>query len=208
VVKKGILVVVSGFSGAGKGTLLKKLIAEHENYALSVSMTTRSKREGEVDGRDYHFVSRDEFEERIAAAGFVEHATYVGNYYGTPTDYMEKMLAVGKNVLLEIEIQGALQVKKKCPEALLLFITPPNVTELKRRLIKRGTESEEVVRKRLHRACEEVDGVEEYDFIVINDDLDECVRDLHGIITAARFAPTRIKDFIQTIKEELLELEC
>ena len=201
--RKGILVVVSGFSGAGKGTLMKKLVAEYDRYALSISMTTRKPREGEVDGREYYFVSHERFEEVIAADGLIEYATYVDNYYGTPVEYVEKQLSAGKDVILEIEIQGALKVKDKFPSALLLFVMPPSIAELRRRLEKRGTETGEVIEKRIKRASEEAEGIEKYDYIVINDDLDKCVVRLHEIITAAHSTPLRNHDFIEKLRQEL-----
>ncbi|MBO5987816.1 MAG: guanylate kinase [Lachnospiraceae bacterium] len=201
--KKGILMVISGFSGAGKGTLIKKLLENYDNYALSVSMTTRQPREGEQDGREYFFVTREKFEKTIAESGLIEYATYCDNYYGTPKAWVEEQLAAGKDVILEIEIQGALQIKEKFPESLLLFVTPPDAAELKRRLEGRGTETAEVIAKRLSRAYEESEGMDAYDYIVINDDLMQCVRELHAMIEAARKEPVRRKDFIARIKEEM-----
>lgn len=201
--RNGILVVVSGFSGAGKGTLMKKLVSEYESYALSISMTTRKPRAGEQDGREYFFVSRERFLEVIAADGLIEYASYVDNYYGTPVEYVEKELAVGKDVILEIEIQGALKVKEKFPSALLLFVMPPSIEELRNRLLKRGTETGEVIEKRLKRAGEEAEGIEHYDYIVINDDLNACVIRLHEIITAAHAAPSRNQTFINKLRKEL-----
>lgn len=201
--KKGILMVISGFSGAGKGTVVKKLLQNYDNYALSISMTTRAPREGEQDGREYFFVSRESFEETIEKNGLIEYATYCENYYGTPRAYVEEQLSAGKDVILEIEIQGALQIKERFPESLLLFITPPNAPELKRRLEGRGTETGEVIAKRLSRAYEESEGMDAYDYIVINDDLEQCVRELHAMIEAARNEPVRRKEFIARIREEM-----
>ena len=195
--------VISGFSGAGKGTLIKKLLENYDNYALSVSMTTRQPREGEQDGREYFFVTREKFEKTIAESGLIEYATYCDNYYGTPKAWVEEQLAAGKDVILEIEIQGALQIKEKFPESLLLFVTPPDAAELKRRLEGRGTETAEVIAKRLSRAYEESEGMDAYDYIVINDDLMQCVRELHAMIEAARNEPVRRKDVIARIKEEM-----
>lgn len=200
---KGILMVVSGFSGAGKGTLMKKLLETYDNYALSVSMTTRRPREGERDGIEYFFSTKEDFEKEIKEGGLIEYAKYCDNYYGTPKAYVEEQLAAGKDVILEIEIQGALKIKNQFPEALLLFVTPPSIAELERRLIGRGTESEEVIGKRLFRATEEAQGIEAYDYLVINDDLERCVEEIHGIVKAARNAPFRNKEFIMQIKEEL-----
>lgn len=204
---KGILIVVSGFSGAGKGTLMKKLLQTYDNYALSVSMTTRSPREGEREGVEYFFVSKEQFEQKIARDGFVEYAKYCDNYYGTPRAYVEEQLEAGKDVILEIEIQGALKVKEKYPESLLLFVTPPNAKELERRLVGRGTETKEVIRKRLCRASEESEGIEAYDYIVVNDNLERCAEEIHGLVNAARNVPIRRKEFIKEIREELKEFQ-
>lgn len=200
---KGILIVVSGFSGAGKGTLMKRLLADYDNYALSISMTTRAPREGEVHGREYFFTDKENFEKTIAENGLIEYATYCGNYYGTPREYVEQQLAAGKDVILEIEIQGALKVKEKFPECLLLFVTPPNAKELERRLVGRGTETAEVIANRLSRAAEESEGIEAYDYLIINDNLDECVKQLHNIVMNAHYAPVRSAEFIEQIREEL-----
>ncbi len=200
---KGILIVVSGFSGAGKGTLMKKLVQEYDNYALSVSATTRAPRDGEEDGREYFFLSKEDFERKIEQNGLIEYACYCGNYYGTPRDYVEKQLDAGRDVILEIEIQGALKVRKQFPTSLLLFVMPPSVQELKRRLTGRGTETAEVIEKRMVRAAEEAEGIEEYDYIVVNDDLETCVRELHEIIVAAHNTPYRNEEFIEKIREEL-----
>ena len=201
--QKGILIVISGFSGAGKGTLVKALLQKYDTYGLSISMTTRQPRAGEVDGREYFFVSKEKFEQVIAENGLVEYACYCDNYYGTPREYVENQLAAGKNVILEIEIQGALKIKERFPESLLIFITPPNGDELKRRLEGRGTEDAEVIAKRLARAEEESEGIEAYDYIVVNDNLETCVEELHQIVKAARAVPVRREAFIKEIREEL-----
>lgn len=203
--RKGILIVVSGFSGAGKGTLMKKLMETYDNYALSISMTTRQPREGETDGKEYFFVTKEEFLKKVSEDGLIEHAVYCENYYGTPKEYVEKQLEAGKDVILEIEIQGALKVKEKFPAALLLFVMPPSAEQLEKRLRGRGTETEENISKRLHRAREEAEGIENYDFIVINDDLESCVRQMHSIIEAAHYAPERNVEFINGIRKELQE---
>ncbi len=200
---KGILIVLSGFSGAGKGTLMKELLKTYDNYALSISMTTRNPRPGEEDGREYFFSTREAFEEKIAQNGLIEYAEYCGNYYGTPRDYVERMLEEGKDVILEIEIQGMRKVKKMFPQMLSLFVTPPSAAELERRLRGRGTETEEVIRKRLGRASEESCGVEDYDYIVINDRLEECVKEIHGIVQAAKRSSGRNMEFINQIRDEL-----
>mgnify|MGYP000837785555 CR=1 FL=1 len=170
---KGILMVISGFSGAGKGTLVKKLLSEYDNYALSISMTTRQPREGEEDGREYFFRTREQFEENIAKNGFIEYAQYCGNYYGTPKAYVEEQMQAGKDVILEIEIQGALKVKEKFPDTLLLFVTPPSAEELKSRLVGRRTETMDVIEFRMNRAKEEALEMDQYDYLIINDDLQE-----------------------------------
>lgn len=204
--RKGILIVVSGFSGAGKGTLMKELVSSYDNYALSISMTTRNPRPGEVEGREYFFVSKETFEEKINRNGFVEYACYCDNYYGTPREYVEKQLEEGKDVILEIEIQGAMKVKEKFPTALMLFVMPPSAEELKRRLEGRGTESAEVITQRLKRASEEAEGIEEYEFIVINDKLEECVKEMHSLIMAAHDTPDRNQEFIDNMRKELKAL--
>lgn len=202
---EGILIVVSGFSGAGKGTLMKKLVEDYDGYALSISATTREPRKGEEDGREYFFLSREQFEQKIADNALIEYAEYCGNYYGTPRDYVESELAKGHDVILEIEIQGALKIREQYPDALLLFVSTPGAKELRRRLSGRGTETEEVIDKRLRRAAQEAEGIEEYDYIVINDNLETCVKELHEIIDAAHHAPERNREFIEKMRRELME---
>lgn len=200
---RGILVVVSGFSGAGKGTLMKRLMEKYDNYALSVSATTRDPRPGEEHGREYFFHTKKEFEELILEDALIEYAQYVDNYYGTPKAYVEKQLNMGKDVILEIEIQGALKVKKKMPNTLLLFVTPPSAEELKRRLVNRGTESMEVIESRLSRASEEAEGMSEYDYILINDVIEDCVDNMHNIIQSQHDAVKNRQEFIKEITEEI-----
>ena len=208
--KRGILIVVSGFSGAGKGTVMKRLMEKYsDDYALSISMTTRNPRDGEVDGQHYFFVSREQFEENIGKGGFIEHAQYCGNYYGTPRDYVEKQLMAGKNVILEIEIQGALLVKEKFPDTLLLFVSPPSAVELKKRLVGRGTESMEQIKARLERAVEEAPIMDSYDYIVLNDVVEDCVDKIHEVVGMAKCSADRNREFIEMMKNELKELnEC
>lgn len=201
--QKGVLIVLSGFSGAGKGTLVKALLKKYDEYALSVSMTTRAPREGERDGIEYFFTTRERFEETIVQNGLIEYALYCGNYYGTPKAYVEEQLAAGRNVILEIEIQGALKIKEKFPDSLLIFVTPPSADELKRRLEGRGTETPEVIARRLARASEESEGIEAYDYIVVNDKLEDCVEELHRLVEASRKAPVRSQELINEIREEL-----
>ena len=161
----GVLAVISGFSGAGKGTLMKALLEKYDNYALSISATTRNPREGEVDGREYFFVTEDRFKEMMEQDALIEYAQYVNHYYGTPKEYVLSQMEQGKDGLLEIEIQGAVKVKERFPEAILIFVMPPNAEELKRRLIGRGTESMDVINARLRRAVEEAEGMDSYDYI-------------------------------------------
>ena len=201
--KKGILIVVSGFSGAGKGTIMKELLKRYDNYALSVSATTRKPRPGEEEGEAYFFKTTDEFEKMIAKDELIEYAKYVENYYGTPRVYVEEQLKAGKDVILEIEIQGALKVKKKFPHTLLLFVTPPTASELRRRLVNRGTEEEDVIEYRIGRAKEEAEGMEQYDYLIINDRLEECVEEVHRIIEGEHRRSFRSQEFIEKMKREL-----
>ena len=201
--QQGILAVVSGFSGAGKGTIMKALLEKHDNYALSISATTRKPREGEVHGREYFFLSVEEFEELIEKDQLIEHARYVSNYYGTPRSYVEEKMAEGKDVILEIEIQGALKVKEKFPETLLVFIVPPTAEELKKRLIGRGTETMELIETRMARAVEEAEVMDAYDYILVNETVDKAVEDLHNLIQSQHMKADNNKDRIQKMKEEL-----
>ena len=202
--QQGILAVVSGFSGAGKGTLMKALLEKHDNYALSISATTRKPREGEVHGREYFFLTVEEFEDLIAKDQLIEHARYVSNYYGTPRSYVEEKMAEGKDVILEIEIQGALKVKEKFPETLLIFVVPPSAEELKKRLIGRGTETMEVIEQRMKRATEEAEEMDSYDYILVNDDLDKAVEDLHNLIQSQHMQASCNAELIKTMKEDLM----
>lgn len=203
---KGILTVVSGFSGAGKGTIMKELMEKYSDiYALSISATTREPRPGETNGKEYFFVTREEFEAMIKREELIEYAQYVNNYYGTPRNYVSEQLENGKDVILEIEIQGALKVKEKFPNTLLLFISPPNAAELKKRLEGRGTEDAATISSRLSRAWQEAQGVEHYDYFVINDVLEDCVKDVHTIIQSEHARVFRNQELIDTIKNELKE---
>lgn len=201
--QQGILLVVSGFSGAGKGTLMKALLEKYNNYALSISATTRGPRAGEVHGREYFFKTKEEFEEMIAWDALIEYACYVGNYYGTPRAYVEEQMALGKDVILEIEIQGARKIKEKYPEAVLLFVSPPSAKELKNRLIGRGTESLEVIENRLSRAAEEAVGIEEYDYFVVNDKIEACVEQVHQIMQSEHTKVFRRTALVNQIKAEV-----
>ena len=206
--EKGILIVVSGFSGAGKGTLMKALLEKYpEDYALSISATTRNPREGEVNGREYFFLTKEDFEKKIANGELIEYAKYVENYYGTPRDYVEEKLNEGKDVILEIEIQGALKVKEAFPDTLLLFVTPPTAAELKDRLVGRGTETMDVIESRMSRACEEAEGMDQYDYLIVNDDLNRCVEEMHRIIRGEHHRSSRNAKFMKNIKEDLNSLK-
>ena len=205
--QQGILAVVSGFSGAGKGTLMKELLKRYDNYALSISATTRSPREGEADGREYFFISQERFQQMIEEDRLIEYAQYVNHYYGTPKDYVMQQMAQGKDVILEIEIQGALKVKKRFPDALLLFVTPPSAEELCRRLVGRGTETLEVINARLRRAAEEASGMEAYDYLLINDEIDRCVEEMHNLIQLQHRRTAFHLDFLNHMREELRHLD-
>ena len=200
--KKGILIVVSGFAGSGKGTIMKELTKRYDNYRVSVSATTRKPRPMEEDGRDYFFKTKEEFEKMIDKGELLEYAEYVGNYYGTPRAFVEETLNSGKDVILEIEYMGAFKVKAKFAEAVLVFISPPSVEEVYNRLKKRGTETEDVIRKRLVRGKEEAEIINKYDYLIINDDLEECIEDIHNTIQSAKNAIRQNNDFIgEMIKE-------
>lgn len=211
---KGKLVVVSGFSGAGKGTLMKALMAQYgDEYALSVSATTRSPRPGETDGVDYFFVTKERFQQMITDNQLIEYAQYVDNYYGTPKAYVQQQLELGKNVILEIEIQGALKIKEQFPETVLMFVTAPDAQILRNRLVGRGTETDDVIMARMSRACEESQGIENYDYLVINDTVEHGVQVIHHLICDERRGCTeqnaeyRVSaniDLINNIKDELV----
>lgn len=199
---RGVLAVVSGFSGAGKGTVMKRLMEKYHNYALSVSVTTRDPREGEQHGREYFFHSNEEVEEMIRNDQLLEYARYVDHYYGTPRSYVEDRLNEGKDVILEIEIQGAMQIKEKVPEAVLIFITPPSMEELKNRLVGRGSEEPDVIASRLRRASEEAKGIEKYDYLLVNDQVDDCADELHEIIMSEHLRTQRNSELINRIQRE------
>ena len=201
--KKGNLVIISGFSGAGKGTVVKGLMARYDCYALSVSATTRAPREGEVNGREYFFKTREEFEKMIRQDALYEYAQYVSNFYGTPKAYVQEQLDAGKDVILEIEVQGALKVKEKNPKALLLFVTPPSAEELKKRLQGRGTETEEVINERMRRAADESELMDRYEYLVINDQLEKCVEEVHQLIQRERFRMDQNQDMVTKLQNEL-----
>lgn len=205
--KQGMLIVVSGFSGVGKGTAVKELVKKY-GYSLSISATTRAPREGEADGREYFFKTVEEFESLIAEDGFIEYARYVENYYGTPRAFVEGELAAGKDVILEIEVDGALQIKKQYKDAILIFISAASATELKERLAGRGTESEDVIQKRMKRAIDECKSIPSYEYFVINRNgqLDRCVDEIHAIVTAKSMELGLWEDDIVAIQNELMEM--
>lgn len=189
-IEKGRLIVVSGPSGAGKSTVVFKAINGRDKMCFSTSVTSRKPRPGEVDGREYFFIDAEKFEQMVRNDELLEHAVYVGNYYGTPRKYVEDKLADGDSVFLDIEVQGARQVKEKMPDAIMIFLIPPSLGELKKRLESRGTETEETIKGRLARAREEYAEADFYDYIVVNDDIDAAANELLSILTAekCRFA--------------------
>ena len=205
--QQGILIIISGFAGVGKGTLVKRLVQKYDRYALSISMTTRAPRPGEENGREYFFVTKEDFEGQIKENGLIEYASYCGNYYGTPRAYVEEQMAQGKDIILEIEIQGAMKVKERFPNAVLVYVLPPSAAELESRLRGRATESEEKIHERLRRAAAESEGLEQYDYVIVNDDLDACEQELHGILCAAHYTPKQNVPFINELRNELKKFE-
>lgn len=195
---KGMLIVVSGPSGCGKGTVLAEIL-KSDRIFYSVSATTRSPRPGETDGVNYYFLTKEKFEKLIEEDGMLEYASYCGNYYGTPKKPVEDMLEQGKHVILEIEVQGAMKVMEKCPEAVFVFILPPSLKELERRLNKRGTEAEDVIKKRLSEAAGEIKQAYKYNYAVINGELEKAVDDLKAIIRAEELKSTNFKNNIDEV---------
>lgn len=184
--KKGLLILLSAPSGTGKGAVIKKLIEKDDNIKYSISATTRSPRCNEVDGVNYFFVSREEFEKMIINKELIEWDEYVGNYYGTPKKFIEKMTAEGKDVILEITVEGALNVKEMWPDSVMIFLLPPNMEELRKRISGRNTENESTINKRMQKAESELEYVSHYEYVVINDDLEIAVEEVHGIVKAER----------------------
>lgn len=197
--KKGQLIVVSGPSGVGKGTVLKEYLNSRDGIAYSVSATTRQPRPGEENGIHYYFLSREEFERTAAEGGMLEYASYNGNYYGTPKAPVEQQRNQGNDVVLEIEVQGALQVKKSCPDALLIFVAPPSFEELKNRLTGRQTEDAKTVENRLNIARQELKCAGEYDYIIVNDTVEQAVQRLGQIISANRYNKNNMKEFLNEV---------
>lgn len=202
--ERGLLIVLSGPSGVGKGTVRKAIFDSEDNdFQYSISMTTRKKRIGEVEGVDYYFRTREEFEELIASGEMLEYAEYVGNYYGTPLPYVQKTLDEGKDVFLEIEVQGALQVKEKVPDGVFIFLTPPDLAELRSRITGRGTDSIEVIDERMRVAREEIEMMALYDYAVVNDEVPKAVQRIKEIISSEHFRVTRVIGKYRKMLEEL-----
>ena len=200
------IVIISGYSGCGKGTVIKRMMDKYGNYAFSVSMTTRDPRDQEIDGVHYHFVTNERFEKMIDQAGFLEYAGYTDNYYGTPSAFVHENLAAGRDVLLDIEVQGAMQIREKIPEAILIFVSTPTAAELENRLVSRGTETPARVSKRLKRAVEESTEIWRYDHFVINDTVEEAADMINGIIREGAAAPLPSREFMETFTKELIEI--
>ena len=199
--KRGMLIVLSGPSGVGKGSVRKEIFSqEGNNFDYSISMTTRQMRPGEVNGKDYYFVSKEEFEKEIADGGMLEYAQYVDNYYGTPLKYVNEMLDAGKDVFLEIEVKGAMQVREKVSDGLFIFLTPPDLMELRQRIINRGTDDLETIDKRMEKAKDEIEMMQNYDYAVVNDEVTKAAEKIKTIIRAERW---RVKRFLPDYKKQL-----
>ena len=202
--KKGLLVVVSGPSGAGKGTICKNFMELNKEMLLSISSTTRNPRENEIDGVNYNFITKQDFEDLIGTDSLLEYVHVFGNYYGTPKKWVLECIEKGKDVLLEIEIVGAMKVKEKYPDAILVFVLPPSLKELKNRIINRGTETIEQIENRMARAMQEIKTIEKYDYFIFNDNLTRAVDDLEAIISAEKNKVNRYSQEIVKIYEEEL----
>lgn len=202
--RRGLLIVLSGPSGVGKGTVRKELFLQPDtNYEYSISMTTRNPREGEVDGVDYFFRTREQFEELITQGGLLEHAEFVSNYYGTPLAYVQETLEAGRDVFLEIEVQGAAQIREKAPDALFIFLAPPSISELEQRLVGRGTETEDVIARRIATAREEVEMMSLYDYVVENDQVQNACDKINAIIVAEHCRRERVeKRYLSMLRGE------
>lgn len=201
---RGLLIVISGPSGAGKGTLCKALLEKNDNLKMSVSMTTRKPRAGEINGVNYFFVQKEEFKEKIKNNEFLEYANVYDNYYGTPKSYVEEMLSKGNDVVLEIDIQGALKIKDLYNEGVFIFIMPPSMEELKNRIEKRGSETEESLLKRFQSAFAEINYVSKYNYVVVNDTVEKAVKSLESIILAEKCRVDRLKEQLLVTKEGFL----
>ncbi|MCQ2464327.1 MAG: guanylate kinase [Oscillospiraceae bacterium] len=195
---KGILIVLSAPSGCGKGTILAEVLKD-EKFFYSVSATTRSPRPGETDGVNYHFLSKEQFEELISTGGMLEYAQYCDNYYGTPRDKVTEKLNEGRHVILEIEVQGAMQIREKCPDAVFVFIAPPSVGELRNRLVNRGTETIDVIEKRVSEAAHEISFAPKYDYVIVNDVLETAIDDFRSVIRAEELKAINQKNIIDEV---------
>ncbi len=202
--KKGVLLVISGPSGAGKGTICKALLEKHKEIYLSVSATTREPRNGEVEGVNYFFLKKEDFLQKVEEGDFLEHAEVYGNYYGTPKSSVQKMIDEGRDVILEIDIQGALKVKENCEEGIFIFILPPSMEELKQRIIKRGSETPESLMRRFKSAYKEINYISKYNYAVVNDEVDTAVSKIEAIIAAEKCRVDRMKNKILDSKEGII----
>ena len=205
--KRGMLIVLSGPSGVGKGTVRKAIFDSNDNdFQYSISMTTRQPRPGEKNGVDYYFVSKEEFEHEIQTGGMLEYAKYVDNYYGTPLKYVNETLDSGKDVFLEIEVNGAMQVRSKCPDGVFIFLTPPDLHELESRIVNRGTDSDEVIKNRMKVAREELGLMKYYDYSVVNDKVENAVQQIEAIIQTEHLRIQRNLESIEEFEDELEEI--
>ncbi|CAJ2231540.1 guanylate kinase [Fructilactobacillus sanfranciscensis] len=203
--KRGMLIVLSGPSGVGKGTVRKALFEDPEvDFNYSISMTTRNPREGEKNGVDYYFVSKEQFEENIKNGEMLEYAKYVDNYYGTPLNYVNEQLNAGHDVFLEIEVNGALQVRANCPDGVFIFLTPPDIKELRSRLVGRGTDDLEVINKRIQKASKEIRMMQNYDYAIVNDKIKNAVEQIKDIVKSERLKVNRVMpDYLDSLGDEI-----